>query len=168
MPRTSSWTCGARASTPRCAPAAGAGAGCTPSRWRARRWAWWRRRSAPQQLAAEPLLGDAGSWARWLALSGARLAAKPVAEFNDFGLMLQATEQDLGIALTRELLAADALRAGRLVRLHEAALDEPASSTYWFAHPEELAGWPPLQALRAWLNDEMALSRRALAASAAA
>jgi LysR family glycine cleavage system transcriptional activator len=122
-----------------------------------------------QQLAKEPLIGDAGSWTRWLALGGARMAAKPVAEFNDYGLMLQAAEQDLGIALTRELLAADALRAGRLVRLHEAALDfEPEVSTYWFVHPEALAGWPPLVALRGWLNDEMAQSRQALAGRPAA
>lgn len=124
--------------------------------------------ASAQQLAMEPLLGDASSWARWLALSGARLVAKPVAEFNDFGLMLQATEQDLGIALARELLAADALRAGRLVRVHAAALDEPDSATYWFVHPEDLAGWAPLQALHAWLDDEMALSRQALAAAPAA
>ncbi len=123
--------------------------------------------ASAQQLAAEPLLGDAGQWGRWLALSGARQVAKPVAEFNDYGLMLQATEQDLGIALTRELLAADALHAGRLVRVHPMTMDEQEASTYWFVHPEELAGWPPLQALRHWLNDEMARSRQTLSSAAA-
>ena len=114
-------------------------------------------------LAAEPLLGEVDQWTRWLALGGARLRSKPVADFNDFGLMLQATEQDLGIALARELLAADALQAGRLVRLHALALDDAASATYWCVHPPELSGWPPLAALREWLHDEMALSRQALA-----
>ncbi len=116
-------------------------------------------------IAAEPLLGDEELWQRWFALGGVALRSKPVADFNDFGLMLQATEQDLGLALARELLAADALQAGRLVRIGTASLDDPASSTYWLLHPPELAGWPPLQALRAWLFDELAASRAALAST---
>ncbi len=115
-----------------------------------------------EALAAEPLLGDADLWQRWLALAGARLRNKPVADFNDFGLMLQATEQDLGLALARELLAADALQAGRLVRLSPLALEDEESSTYWFAYPSEQADWPPLAALRLWLREEMAASRAAL------
>jgi len=117
-----------------------------------------------QALAAEPLIGSAGEWTQWLALGGAHLSSKPVADFNDFGLMLMATEQDLGISLVRELLAADALQAGHLVRLHALSLDDVESSTYWCVYPPELAGWPPLVALRAWLHDEMALSRQAVAA----
>ncbi len=114
-------------------------------------------------IAGEPLLGEAELWERWLALSGAQLRCKPVADFSDFGLMLQATEQDLGLALARELLAADALQAGRLVRIGTQSLSDDESSTYWFVHPPELAAWPPLLALREWLFDEMALSRQALA-----
>jgi LysR family glycine cleavage system transcriptional activator len=115
-------------------------------------------------IAAEPLLGPAEMWERWLALGGQRLAAKPVAEFNDAGLMLQAVEQDIGIALVRGLLAADALQAGRLVQLSPLALADPAFATYWLVHAPELGDWPPLVALRDWLFEEMALSREALAA----
>jgi LysR family glycine cleavage system transcriptional activator len=110
-------------------------------------------------LAAEPLLGPTGEWERFLALSGCDLRGKTVADFNDAGLMLQAAEHDLGIALARELLAADALRAGRLVRVSPMALADTQAATYWFAHPVELADWPPIQALRQWLFDEMARSR---------
>ena len=113
-------------------------------------------------IAAEPLLGPAEMWERWLALGGQRLAAKPVAEFNDAGLMLQAVEQDIGIALARGLLAADALQAGRLVQLSPLALADTDFATYWLVHPPELAGWPPLRALRDWLFEEMASSRQAL------
>ncbi len=116
-----------------------------------------------QALAAEPLIGSAEEWTQWLALGGARLSSKPVADFNDFGLMLMATEQDLGIALVRELLAADSLQAGHLVRLHALTLDDTDSSTYWCVYPPELADWPPLAALREWLHDEMTLSREAVA-----
>jgi LysR family transcriptional regulator, glycine cleavage system transcriptional activator len=117
-----------------------------------------------ETLALEPLLGDADYWERWFRLAGGRMCCKPVADFNDFGLMLQATEQDLGIALARELLAADALQSGRLVRLAPWSLEDREYATYWFAHPEELADWPPVAALREWLHAEMALSRAALAA----
>lgn len=122
----------------------------------------------PAAIAAEPLLGKAEEWRRWLALAGAPLHAKPVADFNDGGLLLQATEMDLGLALVRELIAADALLAGRLVQLPGPALAEAGSATYWLVYPPELADWPPLAALRTWLHEEMAQSRRALAALAIA
>ena len=119
-------------------------------------------------IAAEPLLGGTDEWQRFLAQCGCRLQGKTVADFNDAGLMLQAAEQDLGIALSRELLAADALQAGRLVRVSPMALqDSESMATYWFVNPPELADWAPLVALRQWLLDEMALSRLALSAQAA-
>lgn len=120
-----------------------------------------------EAIAAEPLLGDEALWQRWFALGGLAFRGKPVADFNDFGLMLQATEQDLGLSLARELLAADALQAGRLVRVGSATLEDPDSATYWLVHPPELADWPPLRALRQWLFDELAASRAALQATQA-
>jgi LysR family glycine cleavage system transcriptional activator len=119
-------------------------------------------------LASEPLLGDAAAWTRWFALDGCRCPAKPVASFNDAGLMLQAAEQDIGIALARELLAADALRDGRLVRLSPLALVDESVLTLWLAYPAELRHWAPLVALRNWLRDEMSASQRELGAPAAA
>jgi LysR family glycine cleavage system transcriptional activator len=113
-------------------------------------------------LAAEPLLGHAEKWSNFLSLGGCKLRGKTVAEFNDAGLLLQAAEQDLGVALASELLAADALQAGRLVRLSPLQLDDPAGATYWFAYPPQHESWPALQALRAWLHEEMARSREAL------
>lgn len=114
-------------------------------------------------IAAEPLLGSNELWAEFLALCGCPLRGKTVADFNDSGLMLQAAESDLGIALASELLAADALQAGRLVRVSPLSLPHSAgAASYWLVNPTELADWPPLQALRQWLADEMALSRQAL------
>ncbi len=124
--------------------------------------------ASAQAIAEQPLLGDGQLWAQWLAAGGARLQAKPVADFNDSGLMLQATEQDLGLALARELNAADALQSGRLVRVSTRALADSECATYWLVFPPELASWPPLEALRSWLLDEMALSQRSLAEMAAA
>jgi LysR family transcriptional regulator, glycine cleavage system transcriptional activator len=123
------------------------------------------RDRGPQALAEEPLLGSARLWDLWFAQAGLKVASQPVASFNDAGLMLQATEQGLGIALARELLAADALAAGRLVRLAPQTLADDAVYAYWIAYPSGLAQWKPLQALRRWLHEEMARSQRLLLAS---
>lgn len=117
---------------------------------------------APSALAQEPLLGDADRWERWFALAGHPLRANPVAVFSDMGMLVQAAEQGMGIALCRELMAADALRDGRLVRLSPLALSEPGADTYWLIHPPELADWPPMQALREWMQDELHASAQEL------
>jgi LysR family transcriptional regulator, glycine cleavage system transcriptional activator len=117
-------------------------------------------------LAGEPLLGPNDQWSAFLSLCGCKLQGKTVADFNDAGLMLQAAEQDIGVALVRELLAADALRAGRLVRLSPLALDDPGGAAYWLVYPPAQAGSPALQAFRSWLHEEAARSREQLAAGA--
>ena len=121
----------------------------------------------PEALADEPLLGDAPVWETWFALSGLRCRVNPVASFNDAGMMLQAAEQDLGLALARELLVADALRDGRLMRLSPIELVKDQAYALWFVHPTSLRDWPPLKALRAWVLDEMKRSQRELRAAPA-
>jgi LysR family glycine cleavage system transcriptional activator len=116
----------------------------------------------PAALADQPLLGNPRLWQRWFDLHGVKVSANPVAAFNDAGLMLQAVEQDVGIALARELLAADALREGRLVPLFPASVPDPDGHTLWLVHPPALTGWPPLEALRAWLHEELDRSRAEL------
>ena len=115
-------------------------------------------------VADEPLLGDAPVWESWFALAGVTCRVNPVASFNDAGLMLQAAEQDLGLALARELLVADALRDGRLMRLSPIALTKDQAYALWFAYPDGLREWPPLCALREWLFDELERSERWLRA----
>jgi LysR family glycine cleavage system transcriptional activator len=122
-------------------------------------------------LADEPLLGDAGIWARWFALSGLAAPPRPVASFNDAGLMLQAAEQGLGITLARDLLVADALHEGRLCKLSSLSLEDETVLPLWLVYPPAQAGSPAIAALRDWLRDELAQSRRqldALSASASA
>jgi LysR family transcriptional regulator, glycine cleavage system transcriptional activator len=113
-------------------------------------------------LIDEPLLGDASLWQRWFALAGVRARVNPVASFNDAGLMLQAAEQHIGLALAREILVADAMRDGRLLRLSPVAMQDEQIDSYWLAFPPTLREWPPLQALQAWLFDELACSQREL------
>ena len=120
----------------------------------------------PEAIAREPLLGDREVWVRWLA--AANIVAEPVtvASFNDLGLMLQATEQGLGLSVVRELFAADALQAGRLVKLSDVSFIHERASAHSLVYPPGLKDWPPLVALRAWLRAEFELSEMALKAHA--
>jgi len=116
----------------------------------------------PEALAREPLLGESELWDLWFAAAGLRTQVTPVASFNDAGLMLQAAEQNLGLAIGRELLAADALQDGRLVRLSPLSITHEDATPYHLAYPSSLRDWPPLAALRQWLHDELELSRKTL------
>lgn len=124
------------------------------------------RRLAGRDIAAladEPLLGNVTRWERFFAMAGLTVRVNPVAAFNDAGMLLQAAEQNLGIALGRELFAADALHDGRLVRLAPLQLHDTSVDAFWLCYPPSLRDWPPLAALRQWLHDELLRSRRMLA-----
>ena len=118
--------------------------------------------AGPEAFAREPLLGDVELWERWFAAAGLRTQVNPVATFNDAGMMLQAAEQSLGLAVTREILAADALGDGRLVRLSPLSITYEHAYPYHIVYPPGLRDWPPLVALRRWLHDEIERSQKAL------
>jgi LysR family transcriptional regulator, glycine cleavage system transcriptional activator len=118
----------------------------------------------PAALAKEPLIGDAPMWENWFAAAGVKIKVRPVAEFNDGGLMLQAAEHGLGITLAREMFAADPIAEGRLVRLSPVSVEIPDSRGYFLVYPPALHDWPPLAALRAWLHDELARAQREMEA----
>lgn len=118
----------------------------------------------PETLARQPLLGDKELWRQWFAAAGLAANVTPVASFNDAGMMLEAVEQGLGLALGRELLAVDALRAGRLVKVSPVSIDFEPAETYHLVYPPGLRDWPPLSALRQWIRDELERSRDILIA----
>lgn len=113
-------------------------------------------------LAQAPLLGDAAPWESWFEQAGLRCQVLPMANFNDFGLLLQAAEQGMGVGLVRELLAADALLDGRLVRVapRHAVLKEP--QRYHIVYSPARTDEPALRAFIDWLHEETAQSRAAL------
>lgn len=116
----------------------------------------------PAALLREPLLGDREVWRKWFAAAGLQVQVTPVAEFNDMGLMLQAAEQGLGLTLARELLAADGLRDGRLIKISPISVEYESGLAYHLVYPPVLRDWPPLAALRQWINDELAISLQGL------
>jgi LysR family glycine cleavage system transcriptional activator len=120
------------------------------------------REGRPADLAREPLLGEADVWEAWFAAAGVRMRATTVASFNDIGLMLQAAEQGLGLAVVRELLAADALSDGRLARMFDVSVVLEGVQPYSLAYPPALKDWPPLVALRDWVRAEFDRSLAAL------
>ena len=122
----------------------------------------------PEAFAREPLIGDNDLWELWFAAAGVRAKVRTVATFNDAGLMLQAVEQNLGLALAREIHAADALVDGRLVRLSTITVAHADAQPYHLVYPPALRDWPPLDAFRRWLRDELDQSIAALHRSEAA
>jgi len=116
----------------------------------------------PEAFAREPLLGDDDMWNDWFAAAGLRTSVRTVAVFNDAGLMLQAAEQSLGLALSRDLLAADALQDGRLVRLSPISIMSADALPYHLVYPPGMREWPALAAFRDWLSDELDRSRNEL------
>ena len=119
----------------------------------------------PADLLRESLLGDANRWEAWFALIGHPSRVNPVAVFNDMGLLVQAAEQGMGVALCRELVAADGLRDGRLVRLSPQALAGTGADRVWLLHPPELSQWPPMLALKNWMQQELQTSASQLSGS---
>jgi len=119
----------------------------------------------PEALAREPLLGDSDLWQDWFAAAGLRTKVRTVAVFNDAGLMLQAAEQNLGLALSRELLAADALCDGRLVRLSSISIMHADALPYHLVYPPSVRDWPPLVSFRNWLYEELDCSLNELRAA---
>lgn len=118
--------------------------------------------AGPEAYAREALLGERELWHQWFAAAGSNRKVTPVAVFNDAGLLLSAVEQNLGLAVVRELLAADALKDGRLVQLSPIAVEYEAANAYNLVYPPGLRDWPPLAALRSWIREELELSRLAL------
>src|SRR6478736_2232131 len=117
-----------------------------------------------EAIAREPLLGERDLWKRWFRAVGVEAEPVPVAMFSDLSLMLQATEQDLGFSVVREMFAADALRQGRLVKLSDTSFIHEGASSHHLVYPPALKDWPPLQALRSWLRAELEASMRSLKA----
>ena len=64
--------------------------------------------------------------------------------------------------MARELLAADALRDGRLVKLFDVSVVLDSVQPYYLVYPPALKNWPPMLALRDWVRHEFDCSLKML------
>lgn len=118
-------------------------------------------------LAAQPLLDDVDAWREWFAQAGLPITPVVVATFNDAALLLQAAEQGMGLALVRELLAADALLDGRLVRVAPQTVDLD-SRQFQIVYPQALRNDPAVRAFCDWLHAEIGALQQQLRETATA
>jgi LysR family glycine cleavage system transcriptional activator len=56
------------------------------------------------------------------------------------------------VALAKGAIAADDIKAGRVVRLFEMSI--PLAFAYYIVYPEAKANWPKISAFRAWLVEQ--------------
>lgn len=112
-----------------------------------------RRLEHPRDLLGQRLLGEDPNrdlWGHWFKSAGIEPApTRPDRLSDDFLVQLQAAELGHGVALTRGMLAADDLRAGRLVCPFPILAPSPVH--YYFVCPPERRREPAVRALRDWL-----------------
>ncbi|MBI2772628.1 MAG: LysR family transcriptional regulator [Burkholderiales bacterium] len=105
------------------------------------------------QLAALPLLHQStapNAWPAYLRQLGASVEIPmPGPHYGLLTMALAAAEAGLGAALLPDYVAAPALEAGRLVRLHDKPFVSPRS--YFLVTTQERTKAPIIEALRAWL-----------------
>jgi LysR family glycine cleavage system transcriptional activator len=69
-------------------------------------------------------------------------------------MVVQAAIEGQGVALTSNVLAADDIRAGRLVRPFEISVGRPESFAYYVVAPQWKATQPKVKAFRDWVIAE--------------
>jgi LysR family transcriptional regulator, glycine cleavage system transcriptional activator len=82
----------------------------------------------PASLLKHPLLHDSDvtAWRAWLGRHGVGFRARVVdRRFEDYGMVLAAAEAGLGVALMRQPLGMDRLRAGTLTALNAGGVGNP-------------------------------------------
>ncbi len=110
-----------------------------------------------EDLVALPLLRletRPNSWKRWFEGNGAEAPPARGMMFDQFAPMTQAAIAGLGVALLPDYLADIEIAEGRLAPILKRSI--PGSGTYWLVWPTSRTSFPPLQAFRTWLADEIA------------
>jgi len=102
-------------------------------------------------------------WSRWFAAAGVQNVKPDAGTFVSHASMAQRMAvESRGIALTRSAMAADDLRAGRLVRLFPTSI--PAVFSYFAVCPKGNFSNPRIAAFTEWLIREGQETEAAVAA----
>ncbi|MEM7428816.1 MAG: transcriptional regulator GcvA [Pseudomonadota bacterium] len=100
------------------------------------------------------------SWRMWLMAAGLRdIEPSRGPLFTVEGMAVEAAIDGQGVALIGDVLAADHLAAGRLVRPFARHLDTPLSFAFYLLSAKDLGEQPRVKAFRNWLLEEARASR---------
>ena len=106
------------------------------------------------------------TWRMWLLAAGLRdIDPTRGPLFSLESMAVQAALDGQGVALVGEMLVADDLAAGRLVRPFDPSLSRPLTFSYYLVSAKEKAERPKVAAFRDWLLEEVAASRPATRAA---
>lgn len=95
------------------------------------------------------------SWRMWLLAAGLHdIDPTRGPRFSMENMAVQAALDGQGVALVGDILVADELAAGRLVRPFDQSLSTPLTFSYYLVTTEDSAGQPKVSAFRTWLLDE--------------
>jgi len=110
----------------------------------------------PRDVLKFKLLGDKppwDEWQPWLAAQGINTPIEAPGLSSDFSIILQAAVEGHGVAMARDLLVADDLKAGRLVRPFPRGV--ASVFNYYYVCSPERAEEPALTAFGDWLRVAM-------------
>ena len=94
-------------------------------------------------------------WQMWLRAAGVEhIGARRGLRFNQSSLVVEAAISGRGVALAKARLAADDIRAARLVTLFN--VKQPIQFAYYFVAPPAKSALKRVQLFRKWLGDEIA------------
>lgn len=100
------------------------------------------------------------SWRMWLLAAGLHdIDSTRGPRFNQESMAVQAARDGHGVALVGDMLVADDLATGRLVRPFDPSLSTPLTFSYYLLSAPDRAGQPKVAAFRDWLLDEAHRSR---------
>lgn len=112
--------------------------------------------ASPEDLAGCTLLHllDSVDWRRWLAAARARSVDPETGIFfSDIHFVISAALAGQGIAIGDDLVCAQALRQGQLVRPF--GINVSGTGSYYFVAEHELVDQPAVAAFRSWLKDKL-------------
>ena len=112
----------------------------------------------PANMAGLPLLQletRPNAWRRWFAAHDEEPIEVTGMLFDQFATMTQAAISGLGVALLPGYLADIEISEGRLTPLTKKTVIGPGA--YWLVWPQSRSNYPPLEALRSWLAEEVLL-----------
>ncbi|MCX5570480.1 LysR substrate-binding domain-containing protein [Kaistia nematophila] len=121
--------------------------------------AWRDQLRRPADLASVPVIADEGTmvdWDAWFLATGEAPVKLTGPSYTDPVLALEAALAGQGVMLAWQMVVADALAAGRLIRPFEQ--EAKTDLAYWFVTTEAKARSRKVRLFRAWLLDQMANS----------